>query len=178
MPNGSKTSSHAARIEAQFGAQAAAFAASPALHTADALALMVDAAAPRATDAMLDVACGPGSVVAAFAPHVCSATGVDATEAMLEQARKLSAEQGLRNVAWMKSDVYALPFADACFDIVTCRFAFHHFERPEAAFDEMLRVCRHGGRVVVCDGLASAIPAKWCRRMFTESPTHNLVPHW
>jgi SAM-dependent methyltransferase len=56
--------------------------------------------------------------------------------------------------------VGALPFADASFDIVSCRFAFHHFERPEQAFAEMLRVCRPGGRIVVCDAVASDDPAR------------------
>lgn len=43
-------------------------------------------------DTILDVACGPGSVVAAFAPHVRRAVGLDATDAMLDQARSLAAE--------------------------------------------------------------------------------------
>ncbi len=46
------------------------------------------------------------------------------------------------------------------FDIVTCRFAFHHFQEPEKALAEMVRVCRPGGRVVLCDGVASDDPAK------------------
>src|SRR5262249_47790023 len=57
-------------------------------------------------------------------------------------------------------DVYHLPFAEASFDIVTCRFAFHHFQEPDKAFAEMVRVCRPGGRVVLCDGLASDDPAE------------------
>jgi ubiquinone/menaquinone biosynthesis C-methylase UbiE len=130
------------------------------LHTEAALALIVEAGAPGLSDTMLDVACGPGSVVAAFAPRVREAVGLDTTEAMLEQARRLSVSRGLENVRWLRGDVYALAFERAAFDIVTCRFAFHHFERPEAAFGEMLRVCRPGGRIVVCDGLASADPAK------------------
>src|SRR5262245_41943669 len=81
---------------------------------------------PRADDAALDVACGPGSVVCAFAPHVRRAEGLDATEAMLAEARRLTMERGLANVAWHWGDAYALPFADAAFDIVSCRYAFHH----------------------------------------------------
>ena len=54
----------------------------------------------------------------------------------------------------------SLPFAAESFGIVTCRFAFHHFEEPKRAFAEMLRVCRRGGCVVLCDGLAPDDPAK------------------
>lgn len=151
---------HAALIEAQFSAQAEAFARSPTLHSEAALALMVAAGAPKLSDTMLDVACGSGSVVAAFAPRVREATGLDATEAMLEQARRLSESRRLTNVQWLQGDACVLPFGDGAVDIVTCRFAFHHFERPEVVFAEMLRVCRSGGRIVVCDGLASVDPAK------------------
>jgi SAM-dependent methyltransferase len=53
-----------------------------------------------------------------------------------------------------------LPFANASFDIVSCRFAVHHFEDPPSAFAEMVRVCRPGGRVVLCDATVSGDPVK------------------
>ncbi len=152
--------SHASLIQDQFSRQAALFAGSDELHTDDQVRLLVDAAQPSADDISLDVACGPGSIVAAFAPHVKRAVGLDATNAMLARARALMTERGLANVAWRSGDVYALPFEDASFDIVTARFAFHHFEAPEKALAEMCRVCRSGGRIVVCDGIASADPGK------------------
>lgn len=151
---------HASTIQDQFTRQAASFAASPALHNEQALTLLVDAAAPSPRDTTLDVACGPGSVVAAFASRVDRAIGLDATEAMLVEARTLAASRGLANVAFHRGNVYALPFAADSFDVVSCRFAFHHFQEPQAAFAEMLRVCRVGGRIVICDGLASDDPEK------------------
>ena len=69
-------------------------------------------------------------------------------------------QQGLDNVEWRAGDVYRTPFADGSFNIVTCRFAFHHFENPALAFAEMVRLAAPAGRVVVCDGLASEEPAK------------------
>src|SRR5262249_21875362 len=138
--------------------QAEVFAAAPGLHDQEILALLVEAAAPRPGDVSLDVACGPGTVVAAFAPQVARATGLDATAAMLEQAKVLAARLGLGNVEWRQGDVYRLPFADASFDIVTCRFTFHHLERPDACFAEMRRVCRPGGRLVLCDAVCSDDP--------------------
>jgi SAM-dependent methyltransferase len=106
------------------------------------------------------VACGPGSVVVAFAAHVREAVGLDATEAMLEEAGKLAAREGLRNIAWHRGSAYALPFADGVFDIVSCRYAFHHLLEPARALAEMVRVCRNGGRVVLCDAYASDDPVK------------------
>jgi ubiquinone/menaquinone biosynthesis C-methylase UbiE len=153
-------STHDATIADQFTRQASQFAASPALHNEAALDLLVEAAGPRVDDVSLDVACGPGTVVCAFARRVRRAEGLDATEAMLAEARRLAAAAGVENVAWHRGDVYALPFAAAAFDIVSCRFAFHHLEAPEEAFAEMVRVCRPGGRIVLCDAVASDDPAK------------------
>jgi ubiquinone/menaquinone biosynthesis C-methylase UbiE len=159
-PAAAAIGTHQATIADQFSRQAELFAAAPALHNQAALDLLVDAAAPRAGDAALDVACGPGTVVVAFAARVRQATGLDATQAMLDEARKLAARSGVGNVAWTQGDVYALPFADGAFDIVSCRFALHHFEDPARAFAEMVRVCRPGGRLVLCDAIASDDPRK------------------
>lgn len=155
-----KDHAHAAQIADQFTRQAADFARSPALHNDEALKRLVDVAQANAGDVSLDVACGPGTVVMAFARRIARATGLDATAAMLEEARRIAGERKVSNVTWHQGDVYALPFADGAFDIVSCRFAFHHLQRPADAFAEMVRVCRNGGRVVLCDGVVSDDPAK------------------
>jgi len=144
----------------QFTRQATVFSIAPAITDEDALQMIVQAARPTLNDRLLDVACGPGLVVCAFAPHVQAATGIDVTPAMLERARKLAADKGLANVAWRQGDVYALPFADASFTIVTTRFSVHHFLDPAAVLREMVRVCAPGGRIVVVDDYASEDPAK------------------
>ena len=150
------TSVHDATIADQFTRQAAQFAASQVHHNQAALDLLVAAAGPRPEDVSLDVACGPGSVVVAFAPRVRRAVGLDYTEAMLDEARQLAAA----NVEWHRGDVYALPFEGGAFDIVSCRYAFHHLQEPGRALAEMVRVARPGGRIVLCDAMASDDPAK------------------
>jgi len=157
---GAGDSSHAARIHDQFTQQAERFARSSELHSDAQIRLIVEATAPRPDDESLDVACGPGTVVAAFATRIRRAVGLDTTEAMLNQARALAVQRKLDNAEWYLGDVYRLPFADRSFDIVSCRFAFHHFQEPAEAFFEMARVCRSGGRVVLCDAVASSDPSK------------------
>ncbi|MBV8350512.1 MAG: methyltransferase domain-containing protein [Mycolicibacterium sp.] len=144
----------------QFTRQATVFSTAPAITDEEALRMVVDAARPSRDDRVLDVACGPGLVLCAFAPHVREATGIDATPAMLDRARKLAAEKGLTNVAWRQGDVYSLPYSDAAFTIVTTRFAIHHFLDPAAVLREMIRVCAPGGRIVVVDDYSSGDPAK------------------
>ena len=121
----------------QFTRQAAPFSAAAMITDEAVLRLIVEAASPRPDDTVLDVACGPGLVVCAFAPHVRQATGIDLTPAMLEEARKAAAQRRLRNVALDRGDVYALPYDDGSFSIVIARYAFHHLLDPFAALREM-----------------------------------------
>src|SRR5260370_1752268 len=96
----------------QFTRQATVFSTAPSIADEDALRMIVKAARPAPDDTVLDVACGPGLVVCAFAPHVREATGIDMTPAMLERAKKLPADKRLSHVAWRQGDVYSLAFED------------------------------------------------------------------
>jgi len=98
-------------------------------HTIDAAAqgelLPVEAARAQPNDESRDVACGPGTVVAASAARVRRAVGLDATSAMLDQARALVAERNLVNVEWQLGDVYRLP----CHSL-----SWHEFAAPMGAW--------------------------------------------
>ena len=144
-------SSHDSRILDQFTRQAAPFAGAATIRNEESLNRIVQWAGTGPEDTVLDVACGPGLLVCAFARVAKHATGVDMTPAMLDQARKLQQEKKLTNVSWQPGDVYALPFPQPQFSIVSSRFAFHHFQKPLDALKEMKRVCKPGGRVVVAD---------------------------
>jgi ubiquinone/menaquinone biosynthesis C-methylase UbiE len=145
---------HSSVIDEQFTRQAKDFASAPELHNDDVLSLMVKAGAPQPSDSMIDVACGPGSVVAAFAPFVQRAVGVDATAAMLAEANKLIQTKALGNVEFSSGNAYDLAFPSGSFQIVVSRFAFHHLEDPRRAFEEMVRIAAPGGRIVLCDAVA------------------------
>ena len=166
---------HQERILDQFTRQAMPFSTANTITDANALRLIVAAAAPRPNDTVLDVACGGGIVVCAFAPEVKHATGIDMTPAMLDRARQLAAEKGIANVSWDQGDVGSLPYPDGAFDIVVTRFSMHHFLDPIAVLREMVRVCAPGGRVVVVDMYASqdaAKAAEWNRLEKLRDPSH------
>jgi SAM-dependent methyltransferase len=152
--------SHSSLIRDQFTRQATPFSTAAPIADEGALRLIIEAAKAGPDDTMLDIACGGGIVVCGFAPHVKHATGIDMTPAMLDRARRLAAEKGLTNVTWQEGDVERLPYSDGAFTIVVTRFAIHHFLNPQAVFNEMVRVCAPGGRVVVVDTCASPDPAK------------------
>jgi len=152
--------SHRDAILDQFTRQAVPFSTAAPIRDEQALRQIVELAGAGPADASLDVACGGGLVVCAFARVVRHATGIDLTPAMIDRARALQTEQRLDNVTWRLGDVLPLPYPDGAFTIVTSRFAFHHFLDPLAVLREMKRVCAPGGRVVVVDTDASADAAK------------------
>jgi ubiquinone/menaquinone biosynthesis C-methylase UbiE len=160
----------------QFTRQAARFSASPHIKDEAALRLIVEWSGAGPEDTMLDVACGAGHVVCAFARTVRHATGIDLTPAMLERAHVLQEEQGLTNVSWTLGDVLPLPFPEAAFTLVTSRYAFHHFPEPAAVLEEMTRVCAPGGTVMVVDTEASPDPvraAEFNRMERLRDPSHT-----
>lgn len=147
-------------LEDQFTRQAKGFAGSRELHGDDVVGLVAEGGAPGPGDRAIDIACGTGSVACALAARAAFVVGLDATEAMLDQARALAARRGLSNIEWRLGGAYATGLASGAFDVVTCRFAFHHLEDPARAFAEMVRLARPGGRIVLCDGAASDDPAR------------------
>src|SRR5438132_14347109 len=118
---------HSSLIRDQFTRQATPFSTAAPIANEAALKMIVDAAQAGPNDSVLDVACGGGIVVCAFAPRVKHATGIDMTAAMLDRARHLAAEKGIANVTWREGDVAHLPYADGAFTIVVTCFAMHHF---------------------------------------------------
>ena len=107
---------------------------------------------PRPGLKVLDVATGTGHTALALAKAGAEVVGQDPTPAMLAEARELARSRGLAGrVHFVQGVAEALPFADATFDIVTCRRAAHHFPDIRAAVREMARVLRPGGRLAIAD---------------------------
>lgn len=106
---------------------------------------------PDKEDVMLEAAAGTCAVSRAFTPYVKTVVSMDGTPVMLETGRKQADKEGHRNIIFTKGFVEDIPFLDGFFDIVISRLAFHHFTDPNAAFHEMARVVKPGGRLVLVD---------------------------
>jgi ubiquinone/menaquinone biosynthesis C-methylase UbiE len=100
---------------------------------------------------LLDVGCGPGSITRGLAERVApgETVGLDLSRETLAAARDDAAARGLGNLRYEEGSVYALPFADASFDVVYAHQVLQHLREPAAALREMLRVLRPGGLVAV-----------------------------
>ncbi len=99
---------------------------------------------------VLDVACGTGNATIPVARMGARATGFDLVPELLAIARERAAD-AMVEVDWVEGDAEHLPFAPDSFDRVLstfgCMFAPDH-ERTAA---EMLRVCRPGGAIGMCN---------------------------
>ncbi|SPQ26431.1 e0457765-177d-4f87-a10c-ad29bd81645c [Thermothielavioides terrestris] len=100
---------------------------------------------------VLDVGAGSGTISASLAAYLPEGelVATDISEAILERARAHAAARGVRNVTFRAADAYALPFADASFDVVHAHQVLCHLSAPVDALREMLRVTRPGGLVAV-----------------------------
>ncbi len=148
-------------VQKQFTKTVSEFARYALRDTPEILAEHVAFGKPLASDLVLDVCCGPGALTLALAPRVLFARGIDLTEAMLREARKAELEQGIRNVAFERGEAEALPYPNGAFDLVTCRYSFHHMTKPALALKEMARVSKPAGRLVIIDSLAPEIDSKF-----------------
>jgi ubiquinone/menaquinone biosynthesis C-methylase UbiE len=167
--------SHVERVRAQFTRQADAYVRMNQTTDEKGLAALVGLAGTAAGHRVLDVACGPGFLTMAFARVAEQVVGVDVTDVFLALARDEAKRRGLDNVEFRSAAAENLPFDAASFDIVACRAAFHHFERPERVLAEMKRVAKAGARLVVADLLADDDPAKAAEHNRIErlcDPTH------
>ncbi len=105
---------------------------------------------------VLDVAAGTGVVARALAPHVRQVVASDISEEMLRVGERDAPD----NVRFESAAAESLPYDAASFDVVTTRYAIHHFLRPEMALQQMHRVCRPGGELLVIDIVATGDPMR------------------
>jgi ubiquinone/menaquinone biosynthesis C-methylase UbiE len=106
---------------------------------------------PGAT--VVDVGCGPGNFTSLFGVAVGGgglAVGVDASHQMLRVAN--TANSG-PNIAYLRADAENLPFADHTAEAATCLAALYIINDPFRALDEMSRLLKPGGRIVILTSL-------------------------
>jgi ubiquinone/menaquinone biosynthesis C-methylase UbiE len=112
---------------------------------------LIERAAPRAGEQVLDVACGTGIVARNVVPIVGAAgkvTGLDKSSAMLSVACRQYSTY-CDEIDWWEGIAEAMPFPDQAFDLVLCQQGLQFFSDKPAAAREMLRVLRPGGRAAI-----------------------------
>lgn len=133
--------------------------------------ILVEAAAVKTGDRVLDVAAGAGNVAIAAALAGADVIATDLCPPLLDAGRKLADACGA-NLRWQEANAEALPFADGAFDtVLSCvgvMFAPHH----QRAADELVRVCRPGGTIA----LINWTPEGFIGQMLTTMKPYLPVP--
>lgn len=113
--------------------------------------LLLSAAAPASGERVIDVGCGCGATVLELARSVGAqgnVLGLDISEPMATRARDRIAAAGLANAEVQVADAAALRFTSAPADLLVSRFGVMFFAAPAAAFANLRRAMRPGGRMV------------------------------
>jgi SAM-dependent methyltransferase len=112
---------------------------------------LIDAARIAATDHVLDIGCGTGMSTrkAARAAIAGTATGIDLSARMLDEARRRSDTAGLANTTFIHGDAQVHTFPPAAADVLISRLGTMFFGDPVAAFSNLAHALRSGGRVAL-----------------------------
>ena len=116
---------------------------------------------PRVGEHVLDLAAGTGASTQSLAASGADVIACDFSLGMLRAGRAARPE-----LNFVAGDATQLPFADHSFDAVTISFGLRNIVDPDAGLREMLRVCKPGGRLVVCE--FSHPTQKAFRTVYTE----------
>jgi len=132
-----------ANLQEQLDAQLAA-------HGAKAM----EALAPAERERVVDIGCGAGQTSLALGQAVGrggAVMGFDVSRPLLDRARRRAAESGATNVSFAEADVQTHAFTPASFDAAFSRFGVMFFADPAAAFANIRRALKPGGRLAfVC----------------------------
>ncbi|UOO38650.1 methyltransferase domain-containing protein [Oscillospiraceae bacterium CM] len=112
-----------------------------------------------AGEKILDLGCGRGRETieaAQLTGRDGLAVGLDITDAMLREATRASKEAGAANTRFVVGDIEALPFDSNFFDAVMSNCVINHTRDKVAAYREIYRVLKNGGRFVVSDAVTKS----------------------
>lgn len=119
---------------------------------------------------VLDVACGSGNLAVLAAKKGAEVTGIDIAANLVEAAKTRADKEGL-TIQFDEGDAEAMPYPDNSFDLVMTMYGAMFAPRPEIVADELIRVCKPGGRIA----MANWTPEGFAGQMFKLS-TKYLPP--
>jgi len=142
---------------------------------------LVDTLAPVIGEHILEVGCGSGVLCRQIAPAVVPGgkiMGVDISTEFLKLAQSYAAKTDISScIQWSAGQAEFLPFQEASFDGVFAARLLLHVLDPQIILNEMLRVVRPGGRVVVMDWDFDTVAVDLSDRELTRRLLHWRCDH-
>ena len=133
--------------------------------------LLCEAVDLRSGDKVLDVATGTGNTAISAARRFCGVTGMDLAPENIEHARRRADAEGM-DIAFEVGDAEDLSYPDASFDVVLSTIGVMFCPNQEKAAEELLRVCRPGGKI----GVSSWTPDGYTGSMLRTVGKHVPPP--
>lgn len=143
--------SHDIVVEDQFGSQANAYVQSAVHAAGEDLDALEAVAAREKPDRAIDLGSGGGHVSYRLALHARAVTAVDLAAAMMDAVKGEARRRGLSNIETCVAPAERMPFDDAAFDFLGCRFSAHHWRDFEAGLREARRIMKPGSTAVFID---------------------------
>jgi ubiquinone/menaquinone biosynthesis C-methylase UbiE len=120
-------------------------------------------ACSRASGDVLEVAIGTGLNLPHY-PNDARVTGIDLSPEMIEIARARARDLD-RDVVLDEGDAHSLPFPDETFDSIVCSYSLCNIHDPRRAVEEMKRVLRPEGKLILVDHIRSSVrPVLWFQK--------------
>jgi SAM-dependent methyltransferase len=113
------------------------------------------------TGRVLDIGCGPGSLILLLARRFAAAVGIDADPGMLAEAERLASAAGVTNLSWRQLYAEDLPADLGTFRLITFAQSFHWMDRP--------RVARTAYGMLTTDGACVHVHATTHRGIETDA---------
>ncbi|MEH0938652.1 class I SAM-dependent methyltransferase [Micromonospora sp. CPCC 205543] len=107
---------------------------------------------------LLDVGCGPGTVILPLAPMFSEAVGIDPDEGMLAEARRRGEGAGVGNVRWVRARAEELPAGLGAFRVAVFAQSFHWMDQERVA-DTVHRMLTPGGVFVHISDVKEPLPS-------------------
>jgi SAM-dependent methyltransferase len=118
---------------------------------------------------VLDVACGSGNATIPAARSGAHVVGLDLVPSLLEAGKRNAAEAGVE-IEWIEGDAEQLPFEDGSFDVVISVFGAMFAPDHRRTAEEVARVLRPGGRMVLCNWTPDGAVGRFFAMMASHLP--------
>ncbi|WDL95575.1 class I SAM-dependent methyltransferase [Alicyclobacillus sp. ALC3] len=115
---------------------------------------------------VLDAGCGAGRFAAHLAQRSEWVTALDVSEKMVARTRRSATDFGLQNMSFAVGNLCQLPFPEASFDLVTCLDVLFMCEQPQKGLQELTRVLKPSGQLVVLN--PSALMNPWSAQKLVD----------